>query len=317
MDVRIGNDIRLDITLPNLSEYELTSIKHIECYLINDRDCNCCHKTREPFPQFYTPSCHSIHRCGNYEYNVYPSYDKAQYACSMPCYHDYRWWHQYNGFGVCSKKFECHKPKYYLAKCRILEEKGIIEAYFPAKDQISCGNYKLVVFVTMYDEGWGCKNLHDFTIDYGNVFKIVCNGGEEGRIVIQVSKQGIIDDPTPTETVTVKFGQIDATRSEFSQLSNDEILSAVTKNLKFIGIVSGNYNTQKKCMFVMLPEGTEFNKFGFISGEFDNDILSKNGFNIQHDDIAIDGIVYKIYGYRNGTITQTNNQEYYYSMIQS
>lgn len=61
----------------------------------------------------------------------------------------------------------------YLAASRVLEGKNKIQTYFPAQDQLLCGDYKLVVVLIVYEAGWGRCNLHTYTIDYGTVVTLV------------------------------------------------------------------------------------------------------------------------------------------------
>ena len=66
---------------------------------------------------------------------------------------------------------------------------------FPAFDQKLCGTYKLVVVLTVYEKGWGRHNLRTFTLDKGDIFKLVdgndpTEGAESGPIYIDVDDKG-------------------------------------------------------------------------------------------------------------------------------
>jgi len=53
-----------------------------------------------------------------------------------------------------------------------------------------CGEYKLVVVLTVFEQGWGRHNLRTYTIDKGVVFELVDEGGESGDIYLDVDDTG-------------------------------------------------------------------------------------------------------------------------------
>lgn len=53
-----------------------------------------------------------------------------------------------------------------------------------------CGEYKLVVVLTVFEQGWGRHNLRTYTIDKGIVFELVDEGGESGDIYLDVDDTG-------------------------------------------------------------------------------------------------------------------------------
>jgi hypothetical protein len=54
-----------------------------------------------------------------------------------------------------------------------------------------CGIYKLVVVLTVFEQGWGRHNLRTYTIDKGEVFELVDNSkGESGAITLDVDSTG-------------------------------------------------------------------------------------------------------------------------------
>ena len=62
---------------------------------------------------------------------------------------------------------------------------------FPAVQQKMCGIYKLVVVLTVFEQGWGRHNLRTYTIDKGEVFELVDNSkGESGAITLDVDSTG-------------------------------------------------------------------------------------------------------------------------------
>lgn len=222
MDIRIGNDVRMILTLRGPQDYDSSNIKQLRCYLINTskpEHCECDGKCpiprrfpNEPFPQFYTPTPYTLHGCGKPCYHVYPYNSKRRYDAYSCGFHDYHYWDGYRGFGLVPGKFsadpgynmpllpcgpcDCKKkcpqaPMDFLAPYKILEEKNKIEVYFPAQDQFQAGSYKLVVTAVIWESGWGRTNLHTYTMDYGIVFDLVDEGGESGNITIDVDTNQI------------------------------------------------------------------------------------------------------------------------------
>lgn len=214
MDIRIGNDIKMILTLKGPNDFDRSNIKQVRCYLTNttlEDDCCCDGRCpierrfpREPFPQYYMPTPYTLHNCGKPMYHVPPCNSKCAYASFGGCFTDYHWWPGYNGFGTTPCKFSgccgCGpKPGpsdypmppglefSYLAPSVIAEGENKIETYFPAQDQRMCGTYKLVVVLVIYESGWGKNNLHTYTIDYGDVFTLVDTGeGASGNVTIDV-----------------------------------------------------------------------------------------------------------------------------------
>lgn len=97
----------------------------------------------------------------------------------------------------------------FIAPAEMAAGKNMIQCYFPACDQYLCGAYKLVIVLTVYEPGWGCRNLHTYTFDYGIVFTLVDDAtGEIGDVTIDLGgdddpsgdDQPGDDDPTPTPT---------------------------------------------------------------------------------------------------------------------
>jgi len=74
MDIRIGNDIKMNLTLKGPNDFDKNNIKEVRCYLINTtlEDGCCCDGgcpierrfPREPFPQYYMPTPYTLHGCG-------------------------------------------------------------------------------------------------------------------------------------------------------------------------------------------------------------------------------------------------------------
>lgn len=66
---------------------------------------------------------------------------------------------------------------------------------FPAVQQKLCGVYKLIVVLTVFEQGWGRHNLRTYTIDKGDIFELVHDEtGESGAITIDVNSTGERED---------------------------------------------------------------------------------------------------------------------------
>lgn len=170
--IRIGNDIRLKITLDGIENYQNTSIKQVKCYVsrVEDKPTN---NISCGFPQYISDE-YNLNTCG------FPIYRTHPFNCS--CY-------KYDGFGIFPKSRSNKYRKFdYLMPSKILQEKSVIECYFPASEQRYCGIYKLIVVISMYQSGWGSTNIRTYTVDYGNIFELVDDEtGESGNLTITVS----------------------------------------------------------------------------------------------------------------------------------
>lgn len=153
--IRIGNDIRVQTSLHDLNDFDITSIKQLRCYFIPQGDSYTVSNT-----DTYDPMQYTICNCGKPKYNVFP--------CNMDAPH---WFCGYNGFGVNSKRF-VHVDNNFLAPARLLAEQNRIEAYFPAKAQYQIGEYKFVIVLTIYQPGWCENNLRTITLDEGVIFAL-------------------------------------------------------------------------------------------------------------------------------------------------
>lgn len=206
--IRIGNDICLNMTIKGTTTYDESSIKQLRCYLINtdNESIEKC-KNHCGYPQ-YVPSEYTLAACEHGQYHAYPKsngvFDPFNTGCDN--LHDYHWFPGYNGFGVKSKPFcDHHVQLGYLAPSRILEEANRIQCYFPAVEQRYLGTYKLIVVLVIYQAGWGENNLRTYTIDYGQIFKLVDDEtGESGDITIEIDDIEKPDTPPvePDEPVT-------------------------------------------------------------------------------------------------------------------
>lgn len=189
--IRIGNDIRVQTTLHELTDFDATMIKQLRCYFIPESDSNV-----NPFPQTYDPAQYNICNCGKPMYNVFP--------CNIDAPH---WFPGYNGFGVNSTPFMSIK-KEYLAPSRLLAEQNKIEAYFPAVDQKLLGEYRVVIVLTLYQTGWGADNLRTYTIDKGIVFALTSDNQDvDTDTVIDLDVPYVTSISVPS-TLTLEAEQV-------------------------------------------------------------------------------------------------------------
>ena len=195
--IRIGNDIKLDVTIQELNGMDIINIKAIKCFIINTT----------PMLQDHCGNAYEIHRCG------LPMYHCLPYHCG-----DYCSWkhHDYQGFGMypCAHKnwnlcphydyfyrnpygrsvLKCvnpgHKPFEFIAPVKALPERNRVRVFFPAAAQALCGLYSLTFLIELYQPGYHCNDLRTITVDYNNVFELVPNmEGAAGDIVIDIDKQ--------------------------------------------------------------------------------------------------------------------------------
>ena len=196
--IRIGNDIRVQTTLHELTDFDATMIKQLRCYFIPKSDDNV-----NPFPQTYDPAQYNICNCGKPMYNVFP--------CNIDAPH---WFPGYNGFGVNSTPFMSVKRE-YLAPSRLLAEQNKIEAYFPAADQKLLGEYKVVIVLTLYQAGWGTDNLRTYTIDKGVVFALTSDNRDiDTDTVIDMDVPYITEIVVP-DTIIIEGDSIDIKDNDY------------------------------------------------------------------------------------------------------
>ena len=216
--IRIGNDVRLNLTLRGPRTYDRANIKQLKCYFVNTsmigyfqvdcfwnkhvNDCGCV-SNRCGYPKYHAlPYCRYYDCCHN---------DFYHHDCCRDCFHhcshdfhctlDQRGCNTAAGQGVLPPKYNkpydavncCACEDFtYLAYSRILPKANSIQCYFPANDQMFCGVDKLVVQAMIYEPGWGRTDIHTYTIDYGDVIELVDdNTGISGDITVDVDTDDI------------------------------------------------------------------------------------------------------------------------------
>ena len=105
-------------------------------------------------------------------------------ACEQPYFPENEPYDIY-GCPVADHSHQNPLMPYYLADSQVLNEKNTLTCLFPAVQQKLCGTYKLVVVMTVFEQGWGRHNLRTYTIDKGDVFELVDDEtGESGAVTI-------------------------------------------------------------------------------------------------------------------------------------
>lgn len=184
MDINVGNDIRVNFTLKGIDN-EDGNIKYIKCYFINTsatgKNCAKCYNhsfNHEAFPQYYNPTMYTIGNCGEHTYNVLPHYcqDPKKFIRENIITHTYKHNALFEGHTIITDP-----------------DKHQVSTYFSGHKQLLLGKYKLVVLLVMeHEDTWKKYQLHEYSFNFGEIFKLVKDGGKDGKIVID------LDDNTPT-----------------------------------------------------------------------------------------------------------------------
>lgn len=180
MDIRIGNDIKLKIVLPEyLKSKNIFKIKAYLYYMPLCKDCcKCCF-----IP--YSPSQYTMPKHLHYSYNELPSNMNCKTCrCCKHCKHNSK--HIFNTFEI--------------------DYNNNVELQLLLKNtsNYKTGLYFMILDVQTLEEGYGNDDLHSYSIDYGPVFSLSDNiTAEEGDIVIVVNKESTqTDQPVATGTVS-------------------------------------------------------------------------------------------------------------------
>lgn len=185
-----------------------------------------------PKPSHYYPHCHNHHPGPQAFEPFFHGYDHHGIEHCKPEPFD-TWFHpEYVPQDVFGKENVVlnHPHPYspfYLADSQVLNEKNTLTCMFPAVQQKMCGTYKLVVVLTVFEQGWGRHNLHTYTIDKGDVFELVDCEGESGAITIDVDstgeKEGVIQNLYSQYDLyvlpindTMKIGEMDSRGKEYN-----------------------------------------------------------------------------------------------------
>lgn len=187
--IRIGNDIKLDVTIQELNGMDIINIKAIKCIIVNTT----------PMLSDHCGTAYEIHRCGLPTYHIHPMHEYWGYG--MHPFGPKNWHHGlYPHFDYfCRNPYGRHylkpiptaiKPNEFIAPVKALAERNKVRVFFPASAQLLCGLYSLTFVIELYEPGYHCNNLRTITVDYNNVFELVPNmEGAAGDITIDIDKQ--------------------------------------------------------------------------------------------------------------------------------
>lgn len=167
--IRIGNDIRLKVSLKDSKTGGLVNIRHLHAIIVNTTEQRRAQerlqkKTRfisrypvEPMLDEFTATVSNLNNSGYPTYRVMPgSYRASTYA----------------GFGIYPDWKDIYRPckKYnlyeYSAPVIANGDSNIIDVYFPADAQLYTGIYKLIIIAQIYAPGYYKNNIRTITIDY-------------------------------------------------------------------------------------------------------------------------------------------------------
>lgn len=186
--IRIGNDIKLDVTIQELNGMDIINIKSLKCIIVNTT----------PMLGDNHGTAYEIHRCGLPTYHVHPAHQCWGYGIH-PCapknwfhgIYPHHQWMFHNPYG-------CHhlipipvhnKPFEFIAPVKALPERNKVRVFFPASAQMLCGLYSLTFIIELYEPGYHCNDLRTVTVDYNNIFELVPNmEGAAGNITIDIDK---------------------------------------------------------------------------------------------------------------------------------
>lgn len=174
--IRIGNDIRLAVDLRKqvIGEGDDTfAVRQVTAYLVNttkiaeykakleERKHFVGRFPREPFSHDYNTTPWCVCGCGMPTWNVLPVNGVYGGFGTEP-------------FGKLDKELQkIASVIQYKASCQATAQQNIINVYFPAKDQLATGEYKLVLVASVYAPGYNIENLKTIQVDVPEVFELV------------------------------------------------------------------------------------------------------------------------------------------------
>lgn len=156
MDIRVGNDIRLNVAISdfNILEDEET-IKCAHCYLM----CEAEKKLSDVDPKsIVLPTKYTLRNSGGRIYNVLPINAQVR-----PC----------DGPGFFGKSLRQYGKPIFT---RVSEDDGYIYGYFQEFQQLMLGDYYLVVMLVLDRKKYGIHERRHIVIDYGYVFTLTMDG---------------------------------------------------------------------------------------------------------------------------------------------
>lgn len=168
MDIRIGNDIRLNVAISDFDILEGETIKCAHCFLM----CETEKRLTDVDPKsIKLPTKYTLHNYGGRIYNVLPFNVQVR-----PC----------GGPGLFGKSLRQYGRPIYT---RVSEEDGYVYGYFQEDKQYMLGDYYLVVMLVLDREKYGRREKRHIVVDYGYVFTLTMDGDVCDPDGIYVSRQ--------------------------------------------------------------------------------------------------------------------------------
>ena len=168
MDIRIGNDIRLNVAISDFDILEGETIKCAHCFLM----CEAEKRLSDVDPKsIKLPTKYTLHNYGGRIYNVLPFNVQVR-----PC----------GGPGLFGKSLRQYGKPIYT---RVSEEDGYIYGYFQEDKQYMLGDYYLVVMLVLDREKYGRREKRHIVVDYGYAFTLTMDGDVCDPDGIYVSRQ--------------------------------------------------------------------------------------------------------------------------------
>lgn len=174
MDIKIGNDIKLTVYLPEYIDPDSILKVDVQLQCVN----KCLHDDwhRCCFDLYY-PTEYTMHNHPCVSYNTIPK--NSIYHTHGCCKH------YYNRYNTCRIN----------TVAKLNREYNCFNLWFSNTTYRDCGKYSLIVRIQTREDGWGSDNIHEYTVYYGPVFSISDRKcAKEGNIEITVSK-GEIQNP--------------------------------------------------------------------------------------------------------------------------
>ena len=196
MDIKIGNDIRLNFDMSKFGATSISDISKITCLLVNISP-KCSH---EQFPSA-GPTQYTIRDCGFPTYNVPVMYPHHHHSHMCPI--GPKGCPEVRNCGFCVKDgWVDHHT--YATTCMEEVQDGEVKAasfLFPGHAQKHKGEYVVILNVEVFEYDSQLTNTHSYSFNYGVRFSL-CNHPQatSGDIVIRTYSDG----PTPVETGWVK-----------------------------------------------------------------------------------------------------------------
>ena len=170
MNIKIGNDIRLNVVLNDQYSFEITDIKKIKAYLINTSNVGTAYPN-QTYPLYYNASGYNTNNCGVPTYYTLP--------------YDHGFNGLYTGFGYNPRHTNYNNQcvNSFLAPHTLNKEEGSIQVYFPASQQLTVGTYKLTLVLDVYEYGWCNTNTRTYSFDYNDVFTLTSDGATGDQVI--------------------------------------------------------------------------------------------------------------------------------------